>query len=392
MGRKSAARPAPVARFFMGMGAYALSFIAFTALSLVLDAAYGANPSPVLFLATALSSISSVLALPTAWCTAKLAGTVADYRTGRAVEAPRGAMAAVGMLLLAGVASSADGVDALVKGTAAAKGAAAVRANVSGRKAAALVRGYVFAVGLLLCLELYALFLSTGSELFDALCWTVLLTALGGVAVLVVALAVAALRRILADRRSRQGKAAWSLDAETEARMDSGAATVFRRNDAKRRAYVALPRRLLACAALVPVVTTLCLMRIPEPERYAFFDAHPLVHLLVVSPVAVCVASLLPLLGWWIHRSGLSLTQTIVLDGDDLTYSVTNGSGADSTTRTYLIGRIEGYSVGPSCIHVRGSEGTAAGRSFSLHIPRTFDGEERFLSELERRSGATRRS
>ncbi len=97
---------------------------------------------------------------------------------------------------------------------------------------------------------------------------------------------------------------------------------------------------------------------------------------------------ILPALIWWMDCSGRSLTQTIEIDPATgcINYSLTNGSGAFRENVTWQIAAVRSVKVGPRCITTRAAD--RSGRERTYRIPRTFDDEERFLSELGRLSAA----
>ncbi len=360
-----------------------LTFFTLNALSLV---------APSYELATLLA-VLSLVAYPIVACVYYIVRSFADYRAGLTVAIPLPARILFNLLVVMGVASSDSASDAMLKGVAIERGLHAGRSYGLSRRSALVARVAVLTAFLAVCCELLAIFLSVGTPLFDAMCWVTL----GTVAAFCMAMPIAYLAHFLIgvkrERGEKRASAGWSLDARTAAAVERGDAIVFSRNEEKRRPYVAFARNVTLGMIATGLATLGVVVLVPEGPRFAFFDAFPLVHGLVSGVIGLGVFAWPIAAGWWAHRSGTSLTQTIVLENGRLSYALTSGSGELASTSTWNLDGVTGYELGRWCIKVNGHGATPHGeKGYHLDIPRTFDGEERFLRELDLRVARNRRA
>ncbi len=360
---------------------YLLTFVALNALSL-------AAPSYELAM---LLAVLSLTAYPIVACVYYIVRSFTDYRTGLTVAIPLPARILFNLLIILGVASSDSASDAMLKGVAADRGLRAGRSYGLSPRGALVARVAVLLVFLAVCCELLAVFMSVGTPLFDTMCWVTL----GTVAVFCLSMPIAYLVHFLVGfRREWRTKGAsdgWSLDARTAAAVKRGDALAFPRNEEKRRPYVAFARNFCFGMIVVGLATLGAVVLVPEGPRFAFFDAFPLVHGLVSGVIGLGILAWPVTAGWWAHRSGTSLTQTIVLDDGHLSYALTSGSGELASTSTWDLDGVTSYELGRWCIKVNGHGATPRGtRAYHLDIPRTFDGEDRFLRELDLRVARNR--
>lgn len=361
---------------------YLLTFVALNTLSL-------AAPSYKLAM---LLAVLSLTAYPIVACAYYIVRSFTDYRAGLTVAIPLPARILFNLLIILGVASSDSASDAMLKGVAADRGLRAGRSYGLSRRGALVARVAVLLVFLAVCCELLAVFMSVGTPLFDTMCWATL----GTVAVFCLSMPIAYLAHFLVgvrhERREKRSSAGWSLDARTAAAVERGDAIVFPRNEGKRRPYVAFARNVTFGMIAAGLATLGVVVLIPEGPRFAFFDAFPLVHGLISGVIGLGICAWPIAAGWWAHRSGTSLTQTIVLENGHLSYALTSGSGELASTSTWDLDGVTSYELGRWCIKVNGHGATPHGeKDYHLDIPRTFDGEERFLSELDLRVARNRR-
>lgn len=382
MGEKNVRGPRDaVRRVLLHTAGYLLTFVALNALTFVV---------PSYEVAMLLAALS-LAAYPIVVCVHHILRSFADYRAGLTVAAPLPARLLFNLLIIFGVASSDSASDALLKGVAADRGLHAGRSYELSRRAALVARVAVLLAFLAVCREVIAVFLSVGTPLFDTMCWMTL----GTVAVFCLSMPIAYLVHFLVGfRREWRTKGAsdgWSLDARTAAAVKRGDALAFPRNEEKRRPYVAFARNFCFGMIVVGLATLGAVVLVPEGPRFAFFDAFPLVHGLVSGVIGLGILAWPVAAGWWAHRSGTSLTQTIVLDDGHLSYALTSGSGELASTSTWDLDGVTSYELGRWCIKVNGHGATPRGtRAYHLDIPRTFDGEDRFLRELDLRVARNR--
>lgn len=375
-------RPDTARRVLAHVGRYLATLVALNAVALL----PGTDPR----VAIALGALSVVL-YPVARLAAATVTTVRDWRAGRPLEVPTPARGLLALVLAAGVASDGGPADALLRGATAERGLRAGRTFAPSRRAALGARLAVLLAALIICLEVFSVLLLAGTPHFDAACWATLLTVVAcGVAVPLAYLAHVLLG-VARERRTKGAAAGWSLDERTERAVEHGGAIVFPRNDERRRRYVAFARNVCLGCVAAGIVTLAAVALVPEESRFALFEALPLVHGVVVAVIAVGVFCWPVAAGWWAHRSGTSLTQTIVLEDGHLSYALTTGSGGLAETSSWDLDGVAGYEVGRWCVKVRGHGSTPHGeKDFRLSIPRTFDGEKRFLRELDERVARNR--
>ncbi len=360
---------------------YLLTFVALNALSFV-------APSHELAM---LLAVLSLAAYPIVACVYYIVRSFADYRAGLTVAIPLPARLLFNLLIILGITSSDSAGDAMLKGVAADRGLRAGRSYGLSRRAALVARVAVLAVFLAVCCELLAVFMSVGTPLFDTMCWVTL----GTVAVFCIAMPIAYLAHFLigvkSERREKRTLAGWSLDASTAEAIERGDAIAFPRNEEKRRPYVAFARNVTFGMIAAGLATLGVVVLVPEGPRFAFFDAFPLIQGLISGVIGLGIFAWPVAAGWWAHRSGTSLTQTIVLEGGHLSYALTSGSGELASTSTWDLDGVTSYELGRWCIKVNGHGTTPHGeKDYHLDIPRTFDGEERFLRELDLRIARNR--
>ena len=400
--------------------------IALFGASLAIDNARLDTSSLVLYHLAVPLAIAGILGYPAVALAADIVRTWHRYRTGQALQMSFIARAALGLLVLLGIASSGSATDALIR-TATAGRVRQLASKPASQRQICAARIGSSAFFLLVVVELAAVLTVQEADLRNALMWATFFTLLGGALAFMLVPAIAVLRNVFTDSRNRRRRASWSIPddmgtQQTSCNSDGTLVTgddtiLFPRNEQTRRRYINGAKHIALFDVAVVILVLGALLAAPAPARTALFHALPGSNYVIAAILFLSMAAAIPLLFWWEHRWALSLTQTIALRGDELSYAITNGSGEAAVTVRYVISSVTSCIVKRDVIIVAGvSAGTSENRPvgtgtgherpnghptrssspasnrlatksgrFSLRIPRTFYGEERFLTELSHR-------
>ena len=323
-----------------------------------------------------------LVAYPLFCCLRDIAASVSTYRGGGVVKVPAFAYFLYRVCAVAGVATSDSLGEAVVTGAVVTRGMQEVDASKPTRRGAFIARFITFLFVAISLIEFFIAFAMTGVGDYTSIMLSATAITLG-VAVFTCALApgLMTLAGLGRERAAYRARTAWSAG---ERPVAPGTEHLFARNDEKQRRYVALPRTIAlgVVAFLFIIIAASAAM---GSRALPYLERVPVLHMLLIALTAISIVSFIPLLMWWMDCSGRSLTQTIELDpaSGALNYTLTSGSGERRTNVTWPIEQVQSYHVGDRCITLRGGRRSDRPRTFL--IPRTFDDEERFIAELDRR-------
>ena len=323
-----------------------------------------------------------LVAYPLFCCLRDIAASVSTYRGGGVVKVPAFAYFLYRVCAVAGVATSDSLGEAVVTGAVVTRGMQEVDASKPTRRGAFIARFITFLFVAISLIEFFIAFAMTGVGDYTSIMLSATAITLG-VAVFTCALApgLMTLAGFGRERAAYRARTAWSAG---ERPVAPGTEHLFARNDEKQRRYVALPRAIaLGAVAFLSII--IAASAAVGSRALPYLERVPVLHMLLIALTAISIASFIPLLMWWMDCSGRSLTQTIELDpaSGALNYTLTSGSGERRTNVTWPIEQVQSYHVGDRCITLRG--GRRGDRPRTFLIPRTFDDEERFIAELDRR-------
>ena len=323
-----------------------------------------------------------LVAYPLFCCLRDIAASVSTYRGGGMVRVPAFAYFLYRVCAVAGVATSDSLGEAVVTGAVVTRGMQEVDASKPTRRGAFIARFITFLFVAISLIEFFIAFAMTGVGDYTSIMLSATAITLG-VAVFTCALApgLMTLAGFGRERAAYRARTAWSAG---ERPVASGTEHLFARNDEKQRRYVALPRTIaLGAVAFLSII--IAASAAVGSRALPYLERVPVLHMLLIALTAISIVSFIPLLMWWMDCSGRSLTQTIELDpaSGAINYTLTSGSGERRTNVTWPIEQVQSYHVGDRCITLRGGRRGDKPRTFL--IPRTFDDEERFIAELDRR-------
>ena len=368
-------KQSPFARALIYIGLYLCCCAACFALGAVLEAAGQ-------FRIASFAYALGLVAYPLFCCLRDIAASVSTYRGGGMVRVPAFAYFLYRVCAVAGVATSDSLGEAVVTGAVVTRGMQEVDASKPTRRGAFIARFITFLFVAISLIEFFIAFAMTGVGDYTSIMLSATAITLG-VAVFTCALApgLMTLAGLGRERAAYRARTAWSAG---ERPVAPGTEHLFARNDEKQRRYVALPRTIAlgVVAFLFIIIAASAAM---GSRALPYLERVPVLHMLLIALTAISIVSFIPLLMWWMDCSGRSLTQTIELDpaSGALNYTLTSGSGERRTNVTWPIEQVQSYHVGDRCITLRG--GRRGDRPRTFLIPRTFDDEERFIAELDRR-------
>ena len=163
----------------------------------------------------------------------------------------------------------------------------------------------------------------------------------------------------------------------------------------RRKQYLRLPKLLVLLVC--PAVLLFSFFVLFLTKNYQDYFVILLLRQLFMVLAGTAFLSLIPLLLYWANCSGTSLVQRVYLSENRLCYTGYSGSMDERVEFSFVLLRLEGYSVGKRSIHIRGTftrktkdaYGTHQKNTFSktLRIPRTFPVEqERILLDFLRKA------
>ena len=368
-------KQSPLARALIHIGLYLCCCAACFALGAVLEAAGQ-------FRIASFAYALGLVAYPLFCCLRDIAASVSTYRGGGVVKVPAFAYFLYCVCAVAGVATSDSLGEAVVTGAVVTRGMQEVDASKPTRRGAFIARFITFLFVAISLIEFFIAFAMTGVGDYTSIMLSATAITLG-VAVFTCALApgLMTLAGFGRERAAYRARTAWSAG---ERPVAPGTEHLFARNDEKQRRYVALPRAIaLGAVAFLSII--IAASAAVGSRALPYLERVPVLHMLLIALTAISIVSFIPLLTWWMDCSGRSLTQTIELDpaSGALNYTLTSGSGERRTNVTWPIEQVQSYHVGDRCITLRG--GRRGDRPRTFLIPRTFDDEERFIAELDRR-------
>ena len=386
MARRESAAVGTLKRAGMHVLRYLLFLVVGFALCLAFERLSFAARNPLLWRVSALMYSLALVSYPLWCCIRAIADTLRARSTDEEVEVPIAATLLYRGLAAFAVLRSGSFADALVTGTVAARGLSALGAARPERGTAIASRLVIYGICLLVLIEIviFGCVVGTG-EPAQTMLSVIAITIAAAAFACVIIPAVVWAQGLLAERRRFRSRTAWSAG---ERPVAAGTEALFARNDEKRRAYIFLPRTFALIEIALFSVMILILLIGGGQLPHLIETRYPALRLLIWLLVIATLPVILPALIWWMDCSGRSLTQTIEIDPATgcINYSLTNGSGAFRENVTWQIAAVRNVKVGPRCITVRAADWS--GRERTYRIPRTFDDEERFLSELGRLSAA----
>ena len=163
----------------------------------------------------------------------------------------------------------------------------------------------------------------------------------------------------------------------------------------RRKQYLRLPKLLVLLVC--PAVLLFSFFVLFLTKNYQDYFVILLLRQLFMVLAGTAFLSLIPLLLYWANCSGTSLVQRVYLSENRLCYTGYSGSMDERVEFSFVLLRLEGYSVGKRSIHIRGTftrktkdaYGTHQKNTFSktLRSPRTFPVEqERILLDFLRKA------
>lgn len=163
----------------------------------------------------------------------------------------------------------------------------------------------------------------------------------------------------------------------------------------RRKQYLRLPKLLVLLVC--PAVLLFSFFVLFLTKNYQDYFVILLLRQLFMVLAGTAFLSVIPLLLYWANCSGTSLVQRVYLSENRLCYTGYSGSMDERVEFSFVLLRLEGYSVGKRSIHIRGTftrktkdaYGTHQKNTFSktLRIPRTFPVEqERILLDFLRKA------
>ena len=368
-------KQSPLTQALIHIGLYLCCCAACFALGAVLEAAGQ-------FRIASFAYALGLVAYPLFCCLRDIAASVSTYRGGGVVKVPAFAYFLYRVCAVAGVATSDSLGEAVVTGAVVTRGMQEVDASKPTRRGAFIARFITFLFVAISLIEFFFAFAMTGVGDYTSIMLSATAITLG-VAVFTCALApgLMTLAGFGRERAAYRARTAWSAG---ERPVAPGTEHLFARNDDKQRRYVALPRAIaLGAVAFLSII--IAASAAVGSRALPYLERVPVLHMLLIALTAISIVSFIPLLMWWMDCSGRSLTQTIELDpaSGAINYTLTSGSGERRTNVTWPIEQVQSYHVGDRCITLRG--GRRGDRPRTFLIPRTFDDEERFIAELDRR-------
>ena len=163
----------------------------------------------------------------------------------------------------------------------------------------------------------------------------------------------------------------------------------------RRKQYLRLPKLLVL--AVCPGAFLLSFLVLYFTKNHQDQLAVLMLRQPFMALAAASIFAVIPLLMYWANCSGTSLVQRVYLSENRLCYTGYSGSMDERVEFSFVLLRLEGYSVGKRSIHIRGTftrktkdaYGTHQKNTFSktLRIPRTFPVEqERILLDFLRKA------
>lgn len=233
---------------------------------------------------------------------------------------------------------------------------------------------------LLVCIVTFTPFSSRASKVFI---FTIALTAL---LMLLIPLILTFISGFKGDKAEHEGK----RERERQAAVASGD-LVLETDPVRRRQYLRLPKLLVFLACPCTLLLSFLVLFFTKNDQ-GHFAVLLLRQVFMVLASGVLFA-VIPLLLYWANCSGISLVQRVYLSKNRLCYTGYSGSMDERVEFTFILLRLEGYSVGKRSIRIRGTftrktkdaYGTHQKNAFSktLRVPRTFPVEqERILLDF----------